>query len=65
MAVEAGIQKLMRNETTEKFEELRDHAGPSGLMACSETRAVIAMGVLVEQDAILPFGSVWNFSALP
>src|SRR5271167_5173961 len=51
-----GIQKLLRVETTEKFDQLCDHAGPTGLMTGPEARAVIAVEVLVEQDVILPVG---------
>src|SRR5271157_1255756 len=52
----AGIQKLLRVETTEKLDQLCDHAGPTGLMTGPEARAVIAVEVLVEQDVILPVG---------
>src|SRR5271165_2650679 len=48
-----GIQKLLRVETTEKLDQLCDYAGPTGLMAGPEARAVIAVEVLVEQDVIL------------
>src|SRR5258708_33399220 len=51
-----GIQKLLRVETTEKLDQLCDHAGPTGLMAGPEARAVVAVEVLVEQDVILPLG---------
>src|SRR5271155_3881509 len=52
----AGIQKLLGVEPTEKLDQLCDHAGPSGLMAGSEARSVIAMEVLEEQDVVLPLG---------
>src|SRR5271155_2318052 len=39
----AGIQKLLGVEPTEKLDQLCDHAGPPGLMAGSETRAVVAV----------------------
>jgi hypothetical protein len=32
----------MRDETTKEFDQLRDHAGPSGLMTSPEARAVAA-----------------------
>src|SRR5271166_5817629 len=51
-----GIQKLLRVETAEKFDQLCDHAGPTCLVAGPESRAVIAVEVLVEQDVILPVG---------
>lgn len=39
---------------TEKLNQLRDKASPSGLMAGSQTSAVITVDVLVEKDVVLP-----------
>ena len=44
---------------------LRDEAGPSGLVVGAEARAVVAVEVLVEEEVVVPTGSVWNFSAPP
>ena len=45
----AGGQRLLSVDAAENLNQFCDHAGPSGLMA--EACAVIAMEVLVEQDA--------------
>ena len=39
---------------TEDLDQFCDHAGPTGLMAGPEARAVIAVEVLIEQDVVLP-----------
>ncbi len=49
-----GFQKLMRVESTEELDQLCDHAGPTGLVACPEARAIIAVEVFVEEDVVLP-----------
>ena len=50
----AGIQKLLRIHTTEQLDQFCDYAGPSGLVAGSQARAVIAVEVLVEQYVVFP-----------
>src|SRR5271165_2796374 len=50
----AGIQKLMRVNTTEDLDQLRDDAGPSGLMAGPQARTVIAVEIFVEQYVVPP-----------
>ena len=51
-----GIQKLLSVKAAEDLDQLSDHAGPSGLVAGSQTRSVIAVEVLEEQDVVLPLG---------
>ena len=43
-----GIQKLLSLNATEKLDQFRDHAGPSGLVAGSQARAIVAVEVLEE-----------------
>src|SRR6202000_3032622 len=51
-----GIQKLLSVNAAEKLDQFCDQAGPSGLVAGAQARAVVAMEVLIEQDVILPLG---------
>lgn len=48
-----------------KLDQFCDQAGPSDLVAGTQTRAIIAMEVLVEQYVILQWGLAWNFSVPP
>src|SRR5271157_3948818 len=48
------LQILIGIEVAEQFYHLRHQAGPAGLMACSQTSAIISVEILVEQDVILP-----------
>src|SRR5450755_2725988 len=49
-----GIQQFLRIEVAEQFDELRDQARPSRLMAGSQARAIIAVEVFVEEQVVLP-----------
>src|ERR1700751_4584628 len=52
----ADLQILIRVETAEQFDQFGDQAGPAGLVACSQSSAVITVEVLEEQKEILPVG---------
>ena len=52
----AELEHLLSGGRREQVHAPRDDAGPSGLMARSQTGSVVAMEVLVEQDVIAP---VW------
>ena len=38
--------------------QVSNHSGPSGLMAGSQPRSILAMKILVEQNEVLPVGIV-------
>jgi hypothetical protein len=43
-----GFQKLLSVDATKQFDQFRDHAGPFGLVAGSQARAIVAVEVLEE-----------------
>src|SRR5215470_5035262 len=47
-------EQSLRIDRAVQLDEPGDQPGPSGLMARAETRAVVAVEVLVEQDVITP-----------
>src|SRR5580704_479022 len=49
-----AFQNLLRVDAAEQLDQLRDYAGPAGLMASSQAGAVIAVEIFVEQNVILP-----------
>ena len=44
----ASIEELLRIHVTEHLDQLRDHPGPSRLVAGSQARPVIAVEIFVE-----------------
>src|SRR5215469_12663935 len=47
-------QCILWIEPCEKIDSSRNDACPSGLMACAETRTVVTMEILVEENVVLP-----------
>jgi hypothetical protein len=50
----AGIQKRLCVETPEQLDHFCYQASPAGLMARSETSAVISVEIFVEQNVVFP-----------
>ena len=43
---------------TALFDKFCDQAGPAGLMACADPRAIVAVKVFVEKDKVAPVGII-------
>src|SRR5271169_4740749 len=52
----AAVQKGLSVEFAKDFDQTRHQPGPPGLMAGADTGAVVAMKILVEQQAVAPMG---------
>src|SRR5262245_12866517 len=51
---ESLVQHLLPRVGGQELDEARDDAGPAGLVAGADARAVVAVEVLVEEDVIAP-----------
>src|SRR5262249_43574127 len=52
------LQEALGVQVFKDFDQCRDHTGPSGLMASTNPRSVVAMKVLVKQQVISPVGII-------
>src|SRR6267142_1545009 len=52
--IRANLESLLGGGGREQVHGARDDAGPSGLMARPEPRAVVAVEVFIEQDEVAP-----------
>src|SRR6185295_8693294 len=61
----AQLQDLLARGRGEQVHDAGDDAGPSGLMAGAQARAVVAVEVLVEQEEIAPMRIVLELPDVP
>ena len=52
----ANFQRTLRIQEAVKLDHLGHKPGPAGLMARTESRAIVAMEVLVKEDVVTPVG---------
>src|SRR5208283_90733 len=50
----SACQQPVAVDPPEEFDQFRHHAGPSGLVAGADPRAVVAMEILEEQETVAP-----------
>src|SRR5689334_20817680 len=49
-----SLEQALRVRVAEQLDQARDHPRPAGLVTRSETRAVVAVEVLVEEQVVAP-----------
>src|SRR5262249_52834825 len=61
----AAFEELLRRDGREEMHEPGDGPGPSRLVTGAETGPVVAVEILVEQDAIAPVGILLELPSSP